>query len=151
MTSSSRYIDSIPEMVRAQKRGHSLGLYCICSANQSVLEAAMLQANQDGTAVCIESTPNQVNQFGGYSGKTPAEFVQFVHTVARDMRFPAERIIVGGDHLGPHVWQNEASASCTDQSRVSSAHGTPPNSLAIVEAAPNCCTPRTLPTSSRQH
>jgi D-tagatose-1,6-bisphosphate aldolase subunit GatZ/KbaZ len=112
MTSSSiRNNGFIPEMIRAQKRGHPLGLYCICSANRFVLEAAMLQANQDGTAVCIESTPNQVNQSGGYSGKTPAEFVQFVHTVATDMGFPAERIILGGDHLGPHVWQNETSAS----------------------------------------
>jgi D-tagatose-1,6-bisphosphate aldolase subunit GatZ/KbaZ len=104
-------------MVRAQKRGHPLGIYSICSANRFVLEAGLLQAREDGTAVCIESTSNQVNQFGGYIGKTPAEFVRFVHTVATDMGFPPQRIIIGGDHLGPHVWQNEASASAMSKAR----------------------------------
>ena len=77
----------------------------------------MLQAKEDGTTVCIESTSNQVNQFGGYIGKTPAEFVRFVKNVATDMEFPADRIILGGDHLGPLVWQNETSISAMSKAR----------------------------------
>ena len=107
----------IPEIVHAQKRGDPLGLYCICSANPFVLEAGILQAKEDGTAVCIESTPNQVNQFGGYIGKTPMEFSRFVLKIAAEMKLPAERIILGGDHLGPHVWQNETSTSAMSKAR----------------------------------
>lgn len=70
----------------------------------------MLQAKEDGTAVCIESTSNQVNQFGGYIGKKPAEFIRFVEDIAVDMELPADRIILGGDHFGPHVWRDEAAA-----------------------------------------
>src|SRR4029077_18430302 len=107
----------ISGMVTAQKRGEPVGIYSVCSANRFVLEASMLQAKEDGTAVCIESTSNQVNQFGGYIGKTPAEFVRFVKNVATDMEFPADRIILGGDHLGPLVWQNETSISAMSKAR----------------------------------
>src|SRR4029077_10309049 len=101
----------ISGMVTAQKRGEPVGIYSVCSANRFVLEASMLQAKEDGTAVCIESTSNQVNQFGGYIGKNPSEFRNFAESVAVEMEFPTDRIILGGDHLGPHVWQHESSAS----------------------------------------
>jgi D-tagatose-1,6-bisphosphate aldolase subunit GatZ/KbaZ len=71
----------------------------------------MLQAQRDNSLLLIESTSNQVNQFGGYTGQTPAEFVSFVKGIAAGMNFPAERIIFGGDHLGPHVWRKEAPSS----------------------------------------
>jgi D-tagatose-1,6-bisphosphate aldolase subunit GatZ/KbaZ len=93
--------------VRLNRSGRGIGLYSICSSNRFVIEAAMLQAKADCTAVCIESTSNQVNQFGGYSGMTAAEFAQFAKTVAADVRFRPEQIILGGDHLGPHPWQGE--------------------------------------------
>lgn len=71
----------------------------------------MLQAQRDDSLLLIESTCNQVNQFGGYTGQTPAQFVSFVKGIAAAMKFPAERIIFGGDHLGPHVWRKENSPS----------------------------------------
>ena len=71
----------------------------------------MLQAKRDGTALLIEATSNQVNQFGGYTGQTPREFVQFVHGIADAMKMPWQRIILGGDHLGPHVWRTTGSKS----------------------------------------
>src|SRR2546428_14138498 len=99
----------IPGIVRAQKQGRPRGIYSICSANRFVLEAGMLQAKAGGAPACIESTSNQVNQFGGYMGMNPAEFVRFIEGVAEDTEFPLNQIILGGDHLGPHVWQNESS------------------------------------------
>jgi D-tagatose-1,6-bisphosphate aldolase subunit GatZ/KbaZ len=98
-------------ILKENYRGRAVGVYSICSANRFVLEAGMLQAQRDDGLLLIESTSNQVNQFGGYTGQTPAEFISFVKQIAAGMKFPAERIVFGGDHLGPHVWRKEAPAS----------------------------------------
>ncbi len=95
------------EILAAQKKGRSLGIMSVCSANRFVLEAAMRQAIGDGTILCIESTAAQVNQFGGYTGMTPREFAAFVGRTAGEMNFPQDRILLGGDHLGPGPWQKE--------------------------------------------
>ncbi len=84
-----------------------MGVWSVCSANRFVLEAALQQAREDNTFLLVESTSNQVNQYGGYTGMTPADFVRFVQQVATEQGFPFERIMLGGDHLGPHVWQEE--------------------------------------------
>lgn len=105
------------EMVDSNRQQKPVGIYSICSANRLVLEAGMIQALEDETIVCIESTSNQVNQFGGYTGMTPADFREFVKSVAVAMNFPEDRIILGGDHLGPHVWQKESSQSAMDKAR----------------------------------
>ena len=55
----------------------------------------------------IEATCNQVNQFGGYTGMTPTDFVRYVYRIAEEHNSPFENIILGGDHLGPSVWQDE--------------------------------------------
>ena len=107
----------LPEVLRAQKRGLAQGLYSICSANPFVLEAAMLQARADGSAVCIESTSNQVNPEGGYTGQTPADFVSFVREIARAMDFPFARVLLGGDHLGPFPWQDQDARTAMDKAR----------------------------------
>ena len=105
------------EMVELNRAGERAGIYSICSADRFVLEAGMTQAARDGTIVCIESTCNQVNQSGGYTGMTPAAFRAFVGAVATDMGFPQERIVLGGDHLGPHVWRDESAASAMAKAR----------------------------------
>ncbi len=105
------------EILLANRRGKRLGIYSICSANRFVLEAGMMQAVRDESLLLIESTSNQVNQFGGYTGQTPADFVKFLHEVAEAMRFPRERIVLGGDHLGPHVWRNVTSSMAMEKAR----------------------------------
>ena len=82
------------------------GMYSICSAHPWVLAAAMSQALADGTPLLIESTSNQVDQFGGYTGMKPADFVRFVHLIADRVGLPRERIVLGGDHLGPNAWRH---------------------------------------------
>ena len=66
----------------------------------------MLQAKRDRSLLLIEATSNQVNQFGGYTGQTPRDFVQFVRGIAQSVKMPWENVILGGDHLGPHVWRS---------------------------------------------
>jgi D-tagatose-1,6-bisphosphate aldolase subunit GatZ/KbaZ len=98
-------------VVERNRTGDPVGMYSVCSANSWVLEAAMHQALEDDSVVCIESTSNQVNQFGGYTGLTPSQFVDFVHSIAKRADFSLSRIVLGSDHLGPYPWRNETAAS----------------------------------------
>ncbi|SAL83518.1 tagatose-6-phosphate kinase [Caballeronia arvi] len=82
------------------------GIYSICSAHPWVLAAAMKQALDDDTPLLIESTSNQVDQFGGYTGMKPADFVRFVYLIADRVGLPHEKLILGGDHLGPNAWRS---------------------------------------------
>jgi D-tagatose-1,6-bisphosphate aldolase subunit GatZ/KbaZ len=56
--------------------------------------------------VAIEATCNQVNQEGGYTGMRPADFVRLVESIARRAGLDPERIVLGGDHLGPTPWKH---------------------------------------------
>jgi D-tagatose-1,6-bisphosphate aldolase subunit GatZ/KbaZ len=98
--------DILAELAPARAAGRPFGITSVCSAHPLVIEAALLQALQDGTTALIEATCNQVNQYGGYTGMTPAAFRDFVLGIARDVGLPAERIILGGDHLGPNPWKS---------------------------------------------
>ena len=70
-----------------------------------MIEAALLQASEDGSTALIEATCNQVNHQGGYTGMTPAAFRDEVHRIADRTRFSRQRIVLGGDHLGPSPWR----------------------------------------------
>lgn len=94
----------ISEIVRAQKEGRYVGIYSCCSANEYVLKAVFQRASENKLPVLIEATANQVNQFGGYTGMKPRDFCAFVARIASEMEFPADKIILGGDHLGPLTW-----------------------------------------------
>lgn len=83
------------------------GIYSACTANSFVLGAVMEKALETGQHVLIEATANQVNQDGGYTGMKPVDFVTFVHEIAAKIGFPLEKLILGGDHLGPLTWQKE--------------------------------------------
>jgi D-tagatose-1,6-bisphosphate aldolase subunit GatZ/KbaZ len=115
--SSGSATTELKRILEANQRGEHTGIYSVCSANQAVLEAAMAQALRDDSLLCIESTSNQVNQYGGYTGQTAKDFVAFVRDVARGMQFPAGRIVLGGDHLGPHVWRSEKAIEAVAKAR----------------------------------
>jgi D-tagatose-1,6-bisphosphate aldolase subunit GatZ/KbaZ len=104
MEQVGRWLESV---VNRNRQDEAVGVYSVCSANSWVLEAAMRRALEDQSPLCIESTSNQVNQFGGYTGLTPAQFKAFVGSITRRTGFPAERILLGSDHLGPYPWRNE--------------------------------------------
>jgi len=108
----------LDSVVRAQKRGEARGVASVCSANPFVIEATLLHARDTGTLVLVESTCNQVNQYGGYTGQTPADFQQYLKHIAGQLDFPFEQAIVGGDHLGPSVWQGEPADEAMAKSRV---------------------------------
>jgi D-tagatose-1,6-bisphosphate aldolase subunit GatZ/KbaZ len=96
----------LKSIVLAQKKEIPLGIYSACSANELVIEAAMERALKDNDYVLIEATANQVNQYGGYTGMKPADFRDFVFALAKKVNFPKDKIILGGDHLGPLTWKS---------------------------------------------
>lgn len=108
----------LTKMVEQHKRGKATGIYAVCSAHPVVLEAAIRYAHANHTPLLIEATSNQVDQFGGYTGMTPADFRGFVCHLADSLNFSQDMLILGGDHLGPNRWQNlpaeEAMANADD-------------------------------------
>ncbi len=100
-------VDKFVQILADNRAGKGTGIYSICSAQATVLEASMLQAKQDGSILLIESTSNQVDQFGGYTGMKPADFVAYVHGIAEKTGYNPDDILLGGDHLGPNAWQSE--------------------------------------------
>lgn len=94
------------------------GMPSICSAHPLVIEAAMRHAAALDLPVLIEATCNQVNQDGGYTGQTPADFRAAVEAIAARIGFPFERVILGGDHLGPNPWKTLPAAEAMEKARV---------------------------------
>ncbi len=91
--------------------GRTGGMVAVCASHPMVLLAAMELAAAGTHPLLVEATANQVNQYGGYTGMTPADFCAFLRRLSGSVGFPFEKIIIGADHLGPHSWRNETAAS----------------------------------------
>lgn len=98
-------MSAVQSLIAAHRQGHPVGLYSVCCSNEQVLLAAMQVAQRHDTLLLIEATSNQVDQFGGYTGMTPPQYRDYVLALAARAGFPAARLILGGDHLGPNAWQ----------------------------------------------
>ncbi|WP_320203968.1 D-tagatose-bisphosphate aldolase, class II, non-catalytic subunit [Agrobacterium rosae] len=94
------------------------GIPSICSAHPLVIEASLLHAKRGGHHLLIEATCNQVNQDGGYTGMTPADFRAFVEEIAAKVGFPIEKLILGGDHLGPNPWKDLPAEEAMGKAKV---------------------------------
>ncbi len=108
------YLDFI---LSAQKYGEGRGVTSICSAHPFVLEAALRFGQVHHTPVLIEATCNQVNQYGGYTGMTPADFARSAGEAARRLGLRRDYLLLGGDHLGPLVWANEPAESAMSKAK----------------------------------
>ena len=93
------------EAVSRHKQGRGGGVFSVCSAHPLVIAAALRYARDTDTCALIEATSNQVDQDGGYTGMKPADFVAFVQRIAAEVGLPTQRLVLGGDHLGPNRWQ----------------------------------------------
>jgi D-tagatose-1,6-bisphosphate aldolase subunit GatZ/KbaZ len=87
--------------------GETGGMVSVCSSHPLVLQSAMQLAVKRETPLLVEATSAQVNQFGGYTGMTPLKFAGFVKNLAKASGLSSEKIILGADHLGPHLWKHE--------------------------------------------
>jgi D-tagatose-bisphosphate aldolase class II non-catalytic subunit len=94
------------DLLRAQDNGQARGIASVCSAHPLVIEAGLRRGALRAEPVLVEATCNQVNQDGGYTGMSPADFRAFVLGIAKTAGFSEERLILGGDHLGPNPWRH---------------------------------------------
>lgn len=99
----------LKEVIHRHKQGEATGVYSICSSHPVVMRSAMEYAWQKGKHVLIETTCNQVNQYGGYTGHTPSSFVESLISISKDASLPPGDILLGGDHLGPYPWRDQPS------------------------------------------
>lgn len=96
--------NSMLKMIEKRKVGIHSGVPSFCCANKIVIEAILEQSQRFDDTVLIEGTSNQVNQFGGYTGMTPMDFRNYTYEIADRIGFDKEKIIIGGDHMGPLPW-----------------------------------------------
>ncbi|MGA2249444.1 D-tagatose-bisphosphate aldolase, class II, non-catalytic subunit [Terracidiphilus sp.] len=111
-------VNAMRHLLGENREGRLRGIYSVCSANQLVLEAAFAQAASDTSLLLIEATCNQVNQDGGYTGLTPEQFRDHVHSLASEAGFPEDRLILGGDHLGPNPWRSKPAHEAMEKAAV---------------------------------
>jgi len=105
------------DLILRNRAGEAIGLPCFCTANEHVLLAVLSYAKRTGLPTVIEATCNQVNQYGGYTGMSPADFMEWLSGMAADAGVPMNQLILGGDHLGPNVWKNEPLDVAMEKSR----------------------------------
>ena len=70
----------LPPLVSERLTDGRAGITSVCTAHPIAIEAALSLALRTCKRVLIEATCNQVNQEGGYTGMTPADFRRFVET-----------------------------------------------------------------------
>jgi len=116
--SNTIVVDWLAETIRQHKAGAPVGVYSVCSAHPTVVEAAIAQAAADDSFVLIEATSNQVDQLGGYTGLRPAEFRDMVLGIADESGFARDRVVLGGDHLGPNRWQRQTASTAMANAEV---------------------------------
>nr|WP_243853517.1 D-tagatose-bisphosphate aldolase, class II, non-catalytic subunit [Sphingopyxis panaciterrae] len=98
------------------KAGEPIGVTSVCSAHPLVIEATLRHALRTAQPIAlVEATCNQVNQDGGYTGMHPADYRDFVQSIADKAGFPRERLVLGGDHLGPNPWTALSAADAMER------------------------------------
>ncbi|WP_368226018.1 class II D-tagatose-bisphosphate aldolase, non-catalytic subunit, partial [Aeromonas sp. R1-1] len=83
---------SMLALVERHKQGEQTGIYAVCSAHPLVLEAALQLAAEGDDLLLVEATSNQVDQFGGYTGMTPADFRDRLYELAAQCHFPVQHL-----------------------------------------------------------
>ncbi|MBQ9573840.1 MAG: class II D-tagatose-bisphosphate aldolase, non-catalytic subunit [Synergistaceae bacterium] len=100
-----------------RKSGIHSGIPSYCTANELAIEAVLEQGKRFDSPILIEGTANQINQFGGYTGMKPSDFRDYVYAIADKVNFDRDKIILGGDHMGPLVWSDLPEAQAMSNSR----------------------------------
>lgn len=110
-----RATQALRDLLARHRAGESVGVTSVCSAHPLVLQAAAQQAKTDASLLLIEATSNQVDQYGGYTGMQPAQFVELVHEITDGVGLDRDRVVLGGDHLGPNRWRDLGGEEAMDR------------------------------------
>jgi D-tagatose-1,6-bisphosphate aldolase subunit GatZ/KbaZ len=95
----------LDSVVGDHHHGRGGGLKAVCSAHPLVLDETIRHGAEGDQVVLIEATCNQVNQDGGYTGKTPEQLYAEVRGLAGSYELDPSSLVLGGDHLGPNPWR----------------------------------------------
>ncbi|MCF0149574.1 MAG: class II D-tagatose-bisphosphate aldolase, non-catalytic subunit [Clostridium sp.] len=106
------------DIVNRYKNGENVGIFSVCCSNNYVIEASMEKLLNKDIPLLVEATANQVDQFGGYTGMKPKDYVEYIYKIADRIGFPKERIILGGDHLGPLTWKDIDATEAMENAKV---------------------------------
>ena len=98
-------LEPLYAMIDQNRAGTAASLVSVCSAHPDVLRASLNWAERRDLSIIVETTSNQVNQDGGYTGLTPRQFADDLRARADEQGVSWDRIILGGDHLGPQAWK----------------------------------------------
>jgi D-tagatose-bisphosphate aldolase class II non-catalytic subunit len=110
-------IRRLSDVIARNRDGSGEVVPSVCSTQPEALTASLLLAREQGALLLVEATSNQVNQFGGYTGMTPADFKQRLERMAALLGIDREQFVLGGDHLGPQVWRREGAAVAMSAAR----------------------------------
>ena len=77
-------IHPILKILEERKTGKKTGIPSYCTANRQVIRTILKDAAKNHRTVLIEATANQVDQFGGYTGMTPKDYVRFMEGIAAE-------------------------------------------------------------------
>ena len=77
-----------------------------CTANIDVLNSILYFCRINKLPCLVECTSNQVNQYGGYTNKTPKIFMKEILNLRKKINLSKNQLFLGGDHLGPLPWKN---------------------------------------------
>ena len=105
----------ILKILNERRQGKVVGIPSYCTANRKVIETILRDAAKHGRTVLIEATANQVDQFGGYTGMKPKNYVRFIEEIAAQTGCDMRQILLGGDHLGPLTFCKEPEAAAMDK------------------------------------
>lgn len=105
----------LKELVALNRSGTPRALPSFCTANAYVLDDLLGFTASRNLPVLIEATCNQVNQFGGYTGLTPAAYAANIRHKAHAVGLAANQLILGGDHLGPNPWKHLPAADAMER------------------------------------
>jgi D-tagatose-1,6-bisphosphate aldolase subunit GatZ/KbaZ len=98
------------DIIRRNRSGDAVGVCAVCSAHPEVIATAAGEAGANKSILHVESTSSQVNQHGGYTGQTPEQFAGFVRSITQSADLSSDRVLLGGDHLGPFPWRREPAS-----------------------------------------
>lgn len=111
-------MNNIASLLQKNLAGEPVGLPCFCTANEQVLRAVFRYAANHDALTVVEATCNQVNQEGGYTGLTAADFAQWMQSLGSEYGVNPDRIILGGDHLGPNPWRHLPAEQAMEKASV---------------------------------
>ena len=86
-----------------------------CTSNFDVLRSVVIFAKLNNLPILIESTSNQVNQFGGYTSLKPHQFYKKINGIATKLNY-RKKLIIGADHLGPLPWKHMGKKKAIENS-----------------------------------